>query len=149
MGLAPGRLAVVGWSSLILSRGIVLQAVFGTGNGAMIVARAGSSLGAFDYRARYPEFPRPWARRMTESDRSPTIRGFDPADLDEILGLFRDTVRTVNRRDYSAKQVAAWAPDTPDREAWLARLAVGWTLGGRRWRTWHAGDRRLRASPAG
>jgi putative acetyltransferase len=65
---------------------------------------------------------------MTESDRSPTIRRFDPGDLDEILRLFRDTVRTVNRRDYSAEQVAAWAPDAPDRGAWLARLAVGWTL---------------------
>ena len=39
-----------------------------------------------------------------------------------------DTVRTVNRRDYSAEQVAAWAPEVPDREAWLARLVAPWTL---------------------
>ncbi len=56
------------------------------------------------------------------------IRSFEPADLDEILRLFRDTVRTVNRRDYSAEQVAAWAPDAPDRAAWLTRLAAPWTL---------------------
>jgi putative acetyltransferase len=65
---------------------------------------------------------------MHTLDRQPRIRLFEPADLDEILRLFRDTVRTVNRRDYSAEQVAAWAPDAPDREAWLARLSAPWTL---------------------
>jgi putative acetyltransferase len=65
---------------------------------------------------------------MNQSGCPPQIRRFEPADLDEILRLFRDTVRTVNRRDYSAEQVAAWAPDAPDREAWLARLAAPWTL---------------------
>jgi putative acetyltransferase len=65
---------------------------------------------------------------MPQSERHLLIRIFDPADLDEILRLFRDTVRTVNGRDYSAEQVAAWAPDEPDRQAWLGRLTQPWTL---------------------
>ena len=36
--------------------------------------------------------------------------------------LFRDTVRTVNRRHYSQAQVEAWAPDEVDPEHWAARI---------------------------
>lgn len=40
-----------------------------------------------------------------------TIRRFDIEDAGAIAHLFHDTVREINRRDYSASQVAAWAPD--------------------------------------
>ena len=65
---------------------------------------------------------------MLPSDRRTQIRGFEPADLDEILRLFRDTVRTVNRRDYSAEQVAAWAPTRRTARHGWPRLAAPWTL---------------------
>ena len=36
--------------------------------------------------------------------------------------LFRDSVRTISRRDYSQAQVEAWAPETVDLEHWVARI---------------------------
>lgn len=36
------------------------------------------------------------------------IRPFLPADAEPTLALFRHTVKTVNRRDYSEEKVAAW-----------------------------------------
>lgn len=51
-----------------------------------------------------------------------------------LIDLFRDTVRRVNSRDYTAEQVRAWAPDevNPDRWAVLAdRCTVVAEAGGR------------------
>lgn len=48
------------------------------------------------------------------------IRPFLPADAEPALALFRHTVKTVNRRDYSKEEVAAWLREedvTPDM--WL------------------------------
>lgn len=48
------------------------------------------------------------------------IRPFLPADAEPTLALFRHTVKTVNRRDYSEEEVAAWLREedvTPDM--WL------------------------------
>jgi putative acetyltransferase len=39
------------------------------------------------------------------------IRLFQRQDSDQIAQLFHQTVREVNRRDYSSAQVKAWAPD--------------------------------------
>ncbi|MGF1481594.1 MAG: GNAT family N-acetyltransferase [Cyanophyceae cyanobacterium] len=39
------------------------------------------------------------------------IRLFRPEDTEQIAQLFHDTVREINRRDYSESQVQAWAPD--------------------------------------
>ena len=36
------------------------------------------------------------------------IRPFTAADAEPTLALFRHTVKTVNRRDYSEEEVAAW-----------------------------------------
>ena len=52
--------------------------------------------------------------------QSMLIRPFLPADAEPTLALFRHTVKTVNRRDYSEKEVAAWLREedvTPDM--WL------------------------------
>lgn len=46
------------------------------------------------------------------------IRPFEPEDAFSIAQLFHDTVRTVNRRDYSLAQVSAWAPDAIDFRNW-------------------------------
>ncbi|MCR8980865.1 GNAT family N-acetyltransferase [Brevibacillus laterosporus] len=38
------------------------------------------------------------------------IRGFQVADINQIISLFYDTVHFVNARDYSLEQLNAWAP---------------------------------------
>jgi len=55
------------------------------------------------------------------------IRPYAAADLDALIALFRDTVRTVARRDYSLEQLLAWAPDEVDRAGWALRLAASST----------------------
>ena len=37
------------------------------------------------------------------------LRPGQPRDLPELARLFRDSIRTVNRNDYSAQQVDAWS----------------------------------------
>ncbi len=56
------------------------------------------------------------------------IRPFDRLDTGQIVRLFRETVRSVNRRDYTENQVAAWAPDMIDHEVWLDRLLANQTV---------------------
>lgn len=50
------------------------------------------------------------------------IRKFKASDLDECIALFRATVHSVNARDYSASQLAAWAPEHIDEKNWHQRL---------------------------
>ncbi len=52
------------------------------------------------------------------------IRVYEPADLGRLVELFTATVRVVKARDYTAEQVAAWAPIPPDLERWRTRLAA-------------------------
>jgi putative acetyltransferase len=49
------------------------------------------------------------------------IRSYEPSDIDDLITLFRDTVRRIARRDYTQDQVTAWAPDTIDLEARAVR----------------------------
>lgn len=56
------------------------------------------------------------------STKTLSIVPFTESDLDEILILFRETVRTINAADYSQEQIAAWAPDVLDRNRWLLAL---------------------------
>lgn len=39
------------------------------------------------------------------------VRPFKKSDADQIARLYHDTIRQVNRADYSDQQVKAWAPD--------------------------------------
>jgi putative acetyltransferase len=39
------------------------------------------------------------------------------------VALFRATIRRINRQDYSAEQVRAWAPDEIDVASWAEKLA--------------------------
>ena len=51
-----------------------------------------------------------------------TLRPYRPDDGPALLALFRDTIRRVNRRDYSPEQIAAWASDDIDPGGWFARF---------------------------
>ena len=50
-------------------------------------------------------------------------RRFRAQDAAAIAALFRDTIRRINRKDYSAEQVRAWAPDEIDVASWAEKLA--------------------------
>lgn len=52
------------------------------------------------------------------------VRPYTVADLDALIVLFQDSLRTVARRDYTLEQVLAWAADEVDREGWALRLAT-------------------------
>ncbi len=63
--------------------------------------------------------------QMAERTR---IRDYDAGDAPKIARLFYETIRSVNRADYSEEQVRAWAPGVPDPEEWHARMAGRRTL---------------------
>lgn len=46
------------------------------------------------------------------------LREYAPSDTEEVINLFRDTVRSVNSADYTREQVEAWAPQDVDARAW-------------------------------
>src|ERR671917_2531320 len=65
---------------------------------------------------------------MARVDETTRIRDYDAGDAPEIARLFYETVRTVNRADYSDEQVEAWAPSVPDPGEWHTRMAGRRTL---------------------
>ena len=50
------------------------------------------------------------------------IRRFRDGDEKALRRVFFDTIRTVNRRDYTEEQVRAWAPDEYDERHWRQRI---------------------------
>jgi putative acetyltransferase len=50
------------------------------------------------------------------------VRRYQTGEERELRQLFFHTVRIVNRRDYTAAQVRAWAPDAIDEEHWRRRI---------------------------
>ncbi len=50
------------------------------------------------------------------------LRPYRPEDAPRLLSLFRNTIRRINCRDYTAEQIAAWASDDIDPGAWAARF---------------------------
>ena len=56
------------------------------------------------------------------------IRAYQPFDAAPLAALFYQTVHTVNRRDYTEKQLVAWAPKDFDVRAWDRSLQVHHTL---------------------
>jgi GNAT superfamily N-acetyltransferase len=52
------------------------------------------------------------------------IRDYCPGDLAALIDLFRGSVRSVARRDYSERQVLAWAPDFIDSEGFALRCTA-------------------------
>ena len=53
------------------------------------------------------------------------IRAYRAGDLEAVLGCFARAVRETGALYYSAAQIAAWAPETPDLDAWARRLGAG------------------------
>ncbi len=49
------------------------------------------------------------------------IRLFQSQDTAQVAQLFHDTVRNINRQDYSQAQVEAWAPDDIHFTDWAAK----------------------------
>jgi putative acetyltransferase len=56
------------------------------------------------------------------------IREYREEDLERILALFWETIHSINARDYSPRQLEAWAPALPDRDRWAGMLVEGRTL---------------------
>lgn len=56
------------------------------------------------------------------------IREYRSEDCPQLVALFRQSVHTVCVNDYSAQQLAAWAPDCVDPQAWDRVLRASWTL---------------------
>lgn len=54
------------------------------------------------------------------SNESPEIlfRKYRTSDCGETAALFRNTVHTINVKDYTREQLDAWAPETMDLEQW-------------------------------
>lgn len=50
------------------------------------------------------------------------IRRYVESDAKETWGIFFNTVRSINSRDYSEQQVKAWAPESFDFALWQKRM---------------------------
>ena len=50
-----------------------------------------------------------------------TIRPYSPRDVSSLVALFRASVRTLARRDYTEAQLRAWAPDFIGKEQFALR----------------------------
>lgn len=50
------------------------------------------------------------------------LREYQPSDCKELTELFYNTVHTVNAKDYTEKQLDAWATGQEDREKWNLSL---------------------------
>ncbi len=61
-------------------------------------------------------------------DSSIIIRPYRSGDVAQMAQLFYDTVHTINARDYSHKQLKAWASEDVDLEAWDASFLAHYTL---------------------
>ena len=56
------------------------------------------------------------------------VREYRAHDLEAVVALFGRSVRQIAGRDYDDQQIAAWAPEPPDLEAWAGRLGSGTVL---------------------
>ena len=57
-----------------------------------------------------------------------TLRDYVPGDTEDLIELFRTTVRTVNSADYNLNQLEAWAPDAIDLTNWRERQSKNVTV---------------------
>ena len=56
------------------------------------------------------------------------IREYRKSDLRAILGLFVDTVRKINLRDYTQSQIEAWVSGALNVDAWDRSLSEHYSL---------------------
>ncbi len=57
-----------------------------------------------------------------------TLRNYKTEDISPVVNLFRDTVHTINAKDYTEDQLNAWAPEHIDAELWSVKLSQHYTL---------------------
>lgn len=57
-----------------------------------------------------------WERNKVKSKIS--VRKYNAGDCAALAELFYETVRSVNAKDYSQKQLCAWAPEETDLKQW-------------------------------
>jgi putative acetyltransferase len=57
-----------------------------------------------------------------------TLRRFAQNDIHELIDLFRETVHTVGKNDYTPEQLATWAPNDISVDKWLVRFQTSFTL---------------------
>jgi putative acetyltransferase len=50
------------------------------------------------------------------------LRNATVEDADPIRNLFRETIMSVNTKDYNEEQVAIWAKGSEDRNAWESKI---------------------------
>ena len=56
------------------------------------------------------------------------IRNYQKNDLKSIIFLFRETVHSINSKDYTQEQVKIWAPKNIDEKSWHLSLLSHYTL---------------------
>lgn len=49
-------------------------------------------------------------------------------DLEKILQLFRETIETVNAKDYSPEQITVWKNGASKKERWLKKISEQYFL---------------------
>lgn len=59
---------------------------------------------------------------------NPRVRKFRIDDTEGLIELFRNTIRHVNRRDYTDEQVTAWAREDIDAAKWTEEFSSRITL---------------------
>ncbi len=52
-----------------------------------------------------------------------SVRKYKESDVKALWDIHFHTIRKINIRDYSQKQVEAWAPDTMESSIWLKRVS--------------------------
>ena len=53
------------------------------------------------------------------------LRAYIENDIEAVVICFGRSVRETGARYYGPDQIAAWAPDSPDMDAWADRLRAG------------------------
>lgn len=50
------------------------------------------------------------------------LKRFESRMIDDVVALYKETILTINRKDYSAEQVETWADNRQTVEEWVYRL---------------------------
>lgn len=58
---------------------------------------------------------------MVKESSGVIIRSFQQSDIDDLIALFRLSVRKIAAANYSKDQCLAWAPDKIDRTIWIEK----------------------------
>jgi putative acetyltransferase len=58
---------------------------------------------------------------MVKESNGVIIRSFQQSDIDDLIALFRVSVRKIAAAHYSKDQCLAWAPDQIDRTIWIEK----------------------------